>query len=155
MKGHLNLYTIYVYISLYIMPDRYSSDVSNDSFNGMDILLRTNFYAMKLWQIFWNVWLEQETSLLRDFEDKKILNVWDFPMMRSYLSLRAKPLNLMHNMCRTSFKMFCKPNKRNSGPTSCDEFKRTHRHASTMCQWKVCPAKIEAFPITDLRTTIL
>jgi hypothetical protein len=26
---------------------------------------------MKRWQIFWNVWLEQETYLLRDFEDKK------------------------------------------------------------------------------------
>jgi hypothetical protein len=53
------------------MPDHDSNDVSNDSFNGIVVLTCTHFYAMKRWQIFWNVWLEQETSLLRDFEDNK------------------------------------------------------------------------------------
>jgi len=56
------------------MPDHDSNVVSNDSFNGIRILSRTNFYTMKRWQIFWNVCLElyvYDTSALRDFEDKK------------------------------------------------------------------------------------
>jgi len=31
------------------MPDHDSNVVSNDSFNGIDILSRKNFYAMRRW----------------------------------------------------------------------------------------------------------